>query len=114
MEGVTILSEGIGYPLPFGAMIVFGVVGGVCLSVFMVGIITAFMNRDTDMIPPCAICALFSAVCLTLVFISFKDNYPIYKVTIDDNVSFAEFNEKYEVIKQDGLIYEVRERGTEE
>ena len=110
MEGVTILSEEIGYPLPFGAMIVFGVVGSVCLLVFMVGIITAFMNRDTDMVPPCAICALFSAVCLTLVFISFKDNYPIYKVTVDEDVSFVEFNEKYEVIKQDGLIYEVREK----
>lgn len=112
LEGVTILSEGIGYPLPFGAMIGLGVVGSACLCALMAGIIIAFINRDTDMILPCAICALLSVVFLTLVFISFKNNYPTYKVTIDDNVSFVEFNEKYEIIKQDGLIYEVKERAT--
>ena len=110
LEGVTILSEGIGYPLPFGVMIMFGVIGSACLCMLIVGIIIAFIDRDTDMILPCAICALLSVVFLTSVITSFKNNYPIYKVTIDDNVSFAEFNEKYEVIKQDGLIYEVKER----
>ena len=33
-----------------------------------------------------------------------------YKVTIDKTVSMTEFNEKYEVIEQDGKIYTVRER----
>ena len=33
-----------------------------------------------------------------------------YKVTIDDSVSMNEFNEKYEIIDQDGRIYTVRER----
>lgn len=36
--------------------------------------------------------------------------YPIYKVTIDESVSFEEFNKRYEVINQDGLIYEIKER----
>lgn len=110
LEGVTILSERVGYPVPFGAMIVFGVLGSVSLVVLIVGIIGAFRNRDADMILPCAIGALLSVIFLTLVFTSFENNYPIYKVTIDDNVSFVEFNEKYEVIQQDGLIYEVKER----
>lgn len=34
----------------------------------------------------------------------------LYKVTIDDSVSMTEFNEKYEVIEQEGKIYTVRER----
>ena len=34
----------------------------------------------------------------------------IYKVTITDEVSMAEFMEKYEVIEQEGKIYTVRER----
>lgn len=33
-----------------------------------------------------------------------------YKVTIDDSVSMNEFNEKYEIIDQEGKIYTVRER----
>jgi hypothetical protein len=33
-----------------------------------------------------------------------------YKVTISDEVNFNEFNEKYEVIEQDGKLYTIRER----
>ena len=33
-----------------------------------------------------------------------------YKVTIDETVSLIEFNEKYEIIDQDGKIYIVEER----
>ena len=33
-----------------------------------------------------------------------------YKVTIDETVSMTEFNEKYEVLEQEGKIYTVRER----
>ena len=33
-----------------------------------------------------------------------------YKVTISDEVSLTEFNEKYEIIDQDGKIYTVKER----
>ena len=33
-----------------------------------------------------------------------------YKVTIDDNVRMNEFNEKYEIVSQEGKIYTVRER----
>ena len=37
-----------------------------------------------------------------------------YKVTISDEVSMNEFLEKYEIINQEGKIYTVRERETEE
>ena len=33
-----------------------------------------------------------------------------YKVTISDEVSMNEFNEKYEIINQEGKIYMVREK----
>lgn len=33
-----------------------------------------------------------------------------YKVTIDDSVSVNEFNNKYEIIDQEGKIYTIRER----
>jgi hypothetical protein len=41
--------------------------------------------------------------------------YPIdyetrYEITVDDSVSMNEFNEKYEIIYQEGKVYTVRER----
>ena len=33
-----------------------------------------------------------------------------YKVTISDEVNFVEFNNKYEIIDQDGLIYTIKEK----
>jgi ABC-type enterochelin transport system permease subunit len=33
-----------------------------------------------------------------------------YKVTISDEVSMNEFNEKYEILEQDGKIFTIRER----
>ena len=33
-----------------------------------------------------------------------------YKVTISDEVNFVEFNNKYEIIDQDGLIYIIKEK----
>ena len=33
-----------------------------------------------------------------------------YFVTIDETVSFSEFNQKYEVIEQKGELYRVKER----
>ena len=33
-----------------------------------------------------------------------------YKVTISDKVHLVEFNEKYEIINQEGLIYTIREK----
>lgn len=38
-----------------------------------------------------------------------KEHYYTYKVTIDDSVNFNEFNQHYQVISQEGLIYEIRE-----
>lgn len=34
----------------------------------------------------------------------------IYQVTISDSVNFKDFNEKYEIIEQDGKIYTIKER----
>lgn len=36
-----------------------------------------------------------------------------YQVTIDKNVSMTEFNDKYDIIKQEGEIYYIREKDGE-
>ena len=53
--------------------------------------------------------------CLVGMVIASETSYPTayethYKVTFDDNVSMNEFNEKYELINQEGKIYTIRER----
>ena len=52
---------------------------------------------------------------ITAVMIASTTSYPTtyethYKVTIDDNVSMNEFNEKYEIVSQEGKIYTIREK----
>ena len=37
-------------------------------------------------------------------------NTTYYKVTIDDSVSFNQFNERYEIYEQDGTIYTIYEK----
>lgn len=39
--------------------------------------------------------------------------YNTYKVTIEENVSLVEFNEKYEILDQEGDIYTIKEREVE-
>ena len=39
--------------------------------------------------------------------------YKEYKVTIDNEVSFKEFNERYEIINQEGEIYTIIEKNNE-
>lgn len=34
--------------------------------------------------------------------------YQIYQVTLDDNIKYKEFTDKYEVIKQEGKIYTIK------
>ena len=47
-----------------------------------------------------------------MVFCNATELPPItqYQVFVDESASFLEFNEKYEIIKQEGLIYTVQER----
>lgn len=50
---------------------------------------------------------------IAISYISYRQTAfeaPEYKVTISDDVSFNEFNKKYEVVEQEGEIYTIRER----
>lgn len=58
--------------------------------------------------------------CLGLImgtFLGFATAEPAspetYKVTISDTVNFNEFNERYEIISQEGLIYTITEKTDE-
>ena len=112
MEGITILSETVTRNIS-----IFGCIMLICTGVvgFIVGIICLVSSIRVQAEAPYII---FSAVIIFLgagfgtagiTHLSDKP-YTVYKVMIDDDVYFKEFNEKYEIIKQDGLIYEVKEK----
>lgn len=111
MEGVDILSQEIIYNtiiptnfmfLGFVITLVFWVLTSYALSeckavLIIIGTILTF---------GCLIGSLF--LCLTP---NKNDiSYIEYKVTIDDSVSFSDFNAKYEILDQEGKIYTIRER----
>lgn len=56
------------------------------------------------------VCAIFFAFVSGVLMQVPADYETQYKITISDEVQLNEFNEKYEIINQDGKIYTVRER----
>ena len=90
---------------------------GVIATIVVMAIIGVFVAWYQDDAMYVVLFLLFSLVfsALTAVMIAETTSYPTeyethYKVTIDDNVSMNEFNEKYEIINQEGKIYTIRER----
>lgn len=47
--------------------------------------------------------------CVILFFKFFNSNHIEYKVTINDDVPFTEFTEKYEILEKNGNIYTIKE-----
>lgn len=106
MEGIEILSVGktlINSGYNIGLMFAAG------LLITVSGVILAIIY-DED-------CIAFLGMMLGLFvgiwvgFASSEPEYaPTYKVTISDTVSLNDFNEKYEILEQDGKIYTIMER----
>ena len=98
---------------------VFWIVGAIIFfAVFIYGVITAI---DEETYVPLIICVVFGFIAGSLGGLLFgaitskPTNYEMqYKITISDEVSMAEFCERYEVIEQDGKIFTVREKANEE
>lgn len=88
------------------------------IAIFMVilGIVLVF-NGITKVILSDFFWGLFIIIIGIILIIHFFPNNDrfktVYKVTIDDSVSINEFNKKYEIINQDGLIYTIKEKEVE-
>lgn len=113
MEGVIILNTIVEEVHAGNIISLPGILG---IVLFMVAIFTSIISTtECD-----AVFALVSAACfifsLFLIIFSFSRLGPVvdykytYEVLIEDNVSFNDFNERYEIISQRGSIYTVIER----
>ena len=110
-EGIEILNIYSG--LELGECIFYSVVLSAISIFLIVGIIMQIKEKD-----PLSVILL---ICLFMVFGGLtgfaitetveEANTTYYKVTIDDSVSFNQFNERYEIYEQDGAIYTIYEKG---
>lgn len=117
LEGIEILSQsevGINYEPMWGLS---GIIGGISLLIFLVlGII--YWIRDSvfgDFIAFAVIglmsgAVVFGIFCTITDYLNYTDTQTQYKVTISNEVSLNEFNEHYEIIKQEGKIYTIVEK----
>lgn len=113
IEGITILAqEEILYINVIGAFLCLLV--SVALGFLVGGILSSIFVEDSFWF----VCFILSAIVgFTLFFYNLENGKPTgeykYRVTIDETVSITEFYERYEILDQDGLIYEIKERDFE-
>ena len=117
LKGITILnSYDVASPEWYGTFFPaiafsFVAISGIALIVYI------FRNskQRKDAFVPSFIISIFTLLGIFVSIHGFthlpENKYQtIYEVTVSDDVNFNEFNSKYEVVKQNGLIYTVRER----
>ena len=107
MEGITILSA---------TTTTLGITWGlaIVLALIVFAIFLLFDPLDEKEFSVwrigCAIMVAIFSFSILALFCVDTTEVAQYKVLIDETVSFVEFNEKFEVVDQEGEIYTIRER----
>ena len=110
MEGLSLLSTGaIGHENNW----VFGLLFFM-LMMIGVALVTLSIVMSLDATPLCVVTSFVAFVLFALSTLAAEEACnPVqttYKVFIDKSVSMVEFHNRYEIIEQDGLIYEIVEK----
>lgn len=117
VEGVTVLNtydivsseyHNIIYPTVLFTIIT---VSGMALIIYLL----LDIKRIKDAVVPVLIVVIFTLPCMVASIHGFthlpENKYQTrYEVTISNDVNFNEFNSKYQVVKQEGLIYTIVEK----
>ena len=117
VEGVTVLNT---YEIVNSEWNdkIFPAVVFTCIAIAGIALIIYILHdlkRIKDAFVPFVIVILFTLCCMVVSIYGFthlpENKYQTrYEVTISDEVNFNEFNSKYEVIEQNGLIYTIVEK----
>ena len=89
------------------------------LSSFIIGISTAGKGKRGDTITTCSFVLLIISFFGAVICAALSDEIVVsngkyqYEIIIDDNTSFTEVTEKYDIIEQRGEIFVVEERENE-
>jgi uncharacterized membrane protein YeaQ/YmgE (transglycosylase-associated protein family) len=111
LEGIEILTSNEIYTVSHLWANIFGVVVWVIVS-----LLSGWLAIKVDCEPLIGFGILFGLACGVIVGSIVYSNTPEvyshteYKVTISEEVNFNEFNERYEIIEQEGKIYTIIER----
>ena len=111
MDGITILSQSKIMITPNWTYII-TIIFFITFIVSMIITFSCHHNIIETIFGISSICCfiLFIVGLFCMDFIEKPTGKYTYKVTISDEVNFAEFNNKYEIIDQDGLIYTIKEK----
>ena len=114
MEGIVVVSEAMSEHVPLVVPIMFIGIGLILSVVIVLAIRLAIINEDAGWLVMTLLPLIVLVVTVWLAVYSFELYFePVktsYKVIVSDDVSVNKFLEKYEIIKQDGLVYEVKEK----
>lgn len=80
----------------------------------LIGIISIIVSMFCEYEIFFKILVIFGFILIAGAFYIYKTNNPVevttYQVILDDNISYNDFVEKYEVIKQEGRVYTIYEK----
>ncbi len=113
IDGITVLSQNeiMSTPMRFWVIAIVGII--ICMISIIVMISSNEKSITNIFFISSIVCIIIFAIsALCGVFIKNGTGKYTYKVTISDEVNFVEFNNKYEIIDKEGLIYTIKEKET--
>ena len=109
MQGITILNEVTKIPDGYAGVVVFFVI--LSIGMITLGYCCIRYNEHTwSKIVASIICCIILIGCIVGIVILLNQEQTYYKVLLDDNITFVEFNEQYKIIDQEGLILTIIKR----
>lgn len=111
IDGITVLSQNEIMITPNWTYII-TIIALITFAVSMIITVSCYHRITKTIFRISSICCfiLFIVGLFCMNFIESRTGKYTYKVTISDEVNFVEFNNKYEIIDQDGLIYTIKEK----
>lgn len=118
MTGVEILSESTGGYVIYVFQLILWFLVMAAVSILLIFMVWEVFDEFLSISPTVEewVACIIIILCGLVTVVGYIDGrifdkpYKTYQVTISDEVSFNDFNAKYEVIKADDKIYTVRER----
>ena len=110
IDGITILSESVYRGCDSNLSFCFAIAS----LIFAIVAIKILESDEYGEHPGILLTFVFLFIAsIAISYISYRQTmyeFPEYKVTISDSVSFNELYEKYEIVEQEGEIYTIQER----
>lgn len=111
MDGITVLSQNEIMDIPTWTLVItmIGIITFAISLIIALNVNQEIIETIFGIISICFFILFIVGICC-MCFVEIGTGEYTYKVTISDEVNFVEFNNKYEVIDKDGLIYTIKEK----